>query len=68
MELFCILDHSYMRYEVVAVQINGSQDQTGSEHNQAKGQTAQAIERRLPGSQGQNQFLLILGKTESSVH
>lgn len=51
-----------MRYEVVAVHINGGQDQAGHEHDQAKGQAAQAVERRLPGPQGQNQLLLILGK------
>lgn len=56
-----------MTYEVVAVHINGGQDQTGHEHNQAKGQAAQAVERRLPGPQGQNQFLLILGKRETNI-
>lgn len=56
-----------MTYEVVAVHINGGQDQTGHEHNQAEGQAAQAVERRLPGPQGQNQFLLILGRRKQTL-
>lgn len=44
---------SYMRYEVVAVDINGGQDQTGHEHHQAKRQAAQAIQGRLFGPQDQ---------------
>lgn len=64
-----MLNHSYVRDEVVAVHVNGGQDQAGHEHNQAKGQTAQAVERRLPGPQGQNQLLLILGKdTQTLTH
>lgn len=57
-----MLNHSYVRDEVVAVHVNGGQDQAGHEHNQAKGQAAKAVERRLPGPQGQNQLLLILEK------
>ena len=51
-----------MRYEVVAVHVNGGQDQAGHEHHQAKGQAAQAVERRLPGPQGQDQLLIVLLK------
>lgn len=41
----CLLTHAYVRYEVVAVHINGGQDQAGHEHHQAKGEAAQAVER-----------------------
>lgn len=54
-----------MRYKVVAVDVNGGQDQTGHEHNQTKCQAAQAVERRLFGSQWQNQLLLILEHTHT---
>lgn len=54
---------SYMRYKVVAVDINGGKDQTSHEHNQAKRQAAQAIEGRLFGPQRQDQLILILENT-----
>ena len=54
-----------MRYEVVAVDVNGGQDQAGHEHHQAKGQAAQAIERRLFGPQRQDQLLFVLGNTHT---
>lgn len=54
-----------MRYKVVAVDINGGQDQTGHEHNQAKCQAAKAIEGRLFGPQRQNQLLLVLENTHT---
>lgn len=51
-----------MRYEEEAVHIDGGQDQAGHEDDQAEGQAAQPVERRLPGPQGQNQLLLVLEK------
>lgn len=44
----------YMRYKVVAVDIDRGQDQTGHEDNQAKCQAAQAVEWRLSGPQWKN--------------
>lgn len=57
-----------MRYKVVAVDINGGQDQTSHEHNQAESQAAKAIERRLFGSQWQNQLLLSLEHTHMNPY
>ena len=59
---------SYMRYEVVAVDINRGEDQTGHEHNQAKCQAAQAVEQRLPGTQRQDQLFFILENTHTNTH
>ena len=52
-----------MRYKVVAVDIDGGQDQTSHEDYQAEGQAAQTIKGRLLGAQRQNQLVLILQKT-----
>lgn len=52
-----------MRYEVVAVDIDGGKDQTGHEDNQAKRQAAQAVEWRLLGPERKDQLILILVQT-----
>lgn len=57
-----------MRYKVVAVDINGGQDQTGHEHNQAERQAAQPVEGRLFGPQWQDQLVLILENTHTHMN
>lgn len=48
-----------MGYEVVAVDIDGCQNQTSHEDHQPEGQATQSIQRRPFGSQRQNQLLLL---------
>lgn len=52
-----------MRYEVVAVDIDGGEDQTGHEDNQAKRQAAKAVKGRLFGPERQDQLIFILENT-----
>lgn len=49
-----------MRYKVVAIHIDGGQDQTGHEDHQAERQAAKPVEGRLFGAQRQHQLILIL--------
>lgn len=51
---------SYMRYKVVSVDIDGSQDKTSHENYQAKRQAAEAVEGRLLRPQRQDQLIFIL--------
>lgn len=48
-----------MGNEIVAVDVDGGQNQTSHEDHQAEGQAAQPIQRRLFGAQRQNQLLLL---------
>lgn len=73
--LFVVMAHcvgqrgglSYMRYEVEAVHVDGSKDQTGHEDHQAERQAAQAVEGGLLGPQWQDELILILGNQHKLI-